>query len=317
VIPDLPYTISIDGFSITFNETDPVIVALICESLLDLGKDPQFKNSIIKAGSRYQYRFTIRLPINHVKPTGFLLIEAGARLSGIADLRIEFRPAKTGPNGIQDVIALLDLITPYGGQHYIKYGTFTRYDIAIDLWGHSVDEVMAFSKRAQKLGVYTNRQGCPETVYMGSPRSNRSVAYTKIHKATGKQSLRIERRMKRRCVGFEFPFIADPFDVVRLVHTRSVLPHLTGVIPQLFFDSARLRGLNRVLALLPTAQQKAIKQVLEDPAQSMLPSTTEIWTGWAQLLEDNGLGFLIAQAEADASLVPDLPSVDESTEAIL
>src|SRR6267378_4787030 len=315
--PEQPYSILIDGFTITLKEPDPHRIKSICENLVRLAADPQFRNSTIKSGRRYLYRYTIPLPINHPRPSGSLLIEAGARLSGIADLRIEFRPAKTGPNGIQDVIALLDLITPYGGQHFIKYGTFTRYDIAIDLWGHSVDEVMAFSKRAQKLGVYTNRQGCPETVYMGSPRSNRSVAYTKIHKATGKQSLRIERRMKRRCVGFEFPFIADPFDVVRLVHTRSVLPHLTGVIPQLFFDSARLRGLNRVLALLPTAQQKAIKQLLEDPTESMLPSTTEIWTGWAQLLEDNGLGFLLAQAEADASLVPDLPSVDESTEAIL
>jgi hypothetical protein len=152
---------------------------------------------------------------------------------------------------------------------------------------------MAFSNRAQKHGVYTNRNGNPETVYMGAPRSNRSVAYTKVHKATGRQSLRIERRLKKRCRGYELPYIPDPFSVVRLVHTESVLPFLDGVIPQLFFDSARLRGLYRVLPVLPPSQQRAIKALLKDHTQSMLPSTTEVWIRWPHLLEDSGLGFLL------------------------
>jgi hypothetical protein len=68
----------------------------------------------------------------------------------IADLRIDFKPAKTGPNGLSDVIVLLDLITPFGGRHFITNGTLTRYDIAIDLWGGSVDQVLVLSKRSQR-----------------------------------------------------------------------------------------------------------------------------------------------------------------------
>jgi hypothetical protein len=172
--------------------------------------------------------------------------------------------------------------------------------------GGSVDEVLVFSKRSQKNGVYTDRNGCPETVYMGTPRSNRTVAYTKIHKATRKQSLRIERRMTRRRKGHEWPAIADPFEVVQLVHTQSILPLLDGLIPQQFFDSVRIRGLNRVLATLPAKQRKAIKAVLRDPAQSLLPSTAQVWSGWHNLLEASGLGFLLDHT------TPEVPS-DEVT----
>jgi hypothetical protein len=299
------YNISIDGFSITFVEHQPDVVAFICNHLIGLYEDHQFKGATFKAGRRYRYRFVVPLPIDDPNPTGSLLIEAGARLPGIADLRIDFKPAKTGLNGLSDVIALLDLITPFGGQHFITNGTLTRYDIAIDLWGGSVDEVLVFSKRSQKNGVYTDRNGCPETVYMGTPRSNRTVAYTKLHKTTRKQSLRIERRMTR------WPAISDPFQVVQLVHTQTILPLLDGLIPQQFFDSVRIRGLNRVLATLPAEQRKGIKGILRDPAQSLLPSTAEIWKGWPHLLEHSGLGFLLnpTTSEVPSDEVPLIPKI--------
>jgi hypothetical protein len=278
-------------------------VRIVCDCLIDLNEDDQFKRSTIKRGERYRYRFKIPLPINHPVPTGSLVIEAGARMPGIADLRIDFKPAKAGPNGISDMIALLDLITPMGGQHIITHGTFTRYDIAIDIWGESVDDVLVFSKRSQKHGVYTNRRGIPETVYMGTVRSDRTVAYSKTHKSTGHQSLRIERRLRRRCKGHELPKMLDPFRVVQLVHTQSLVPLLDGLIHQMFFDSVRLRGLNRVLATLPATQRRAIKAVLNDPEKSLLPSTAQIWMGWHQLLRDSGLGFLLS--EDAAPLVPD------------
>lgn len=230
--------------------------------------------------------------------------------------QLDFKPAKTGPIGISDVILLLDLITPLGGHHFLTYGTLTRYDIAIDIWGSSVDEVLVASKRSQKNGVYTNRRGVPETVYLGTPRSNRTVAYTKSHKITGQTSLRIERRIKRRLKGYELPAMADPFQVVQLIHTRSITPLLDGLVPQQFLDSVRIRGLNRVLRTLPAIQRNAIKGVLNDPAQSILPSTTEIWRGWPQLLQDVGFGFLFFNGGEDAPLSPDdKASVNEPTGA--
>ena len=304
------YNISIDGFALTSIELNPDTVEMISNHLGELCANGGLKDSIIKSGRRYRCRVTIPIPINDPNPTGSVLIEAGARLPGIADLRIDFKPAKLGQNGLSDVIALLDLITPLGGEHLITNGTLTRYDIAIDLWGGSVDQVLVFSNRSQKNGVYTDRYGCPETVYMGTPRSNRTVAYTKVHTAISEQSLRIERRMTRRCKGHEWPTMADPFQVVQLIHTQSIQPLLDGLIPQQFFDSVRIRGLNRVLSLLPAKQRKAIKAVLNDANQSLLPSTATIWKEeWPQLLESSGLGFLLHRVADevvadDVSLVP-------------
>jgi len=311
-ILDRDYAISCDGFSLTYSVSNPETVRIICDCLFDLNEHDQFKGSTIKRGDRYQYRFKIPLPINHPVPTGTLVIEAGAKLTGIADLRIDFKPAKTAPNGISDMIAVLDLATPMGGQHIITNGTFTRYDIAIDIWDETVDEVLVFSKRAQKHGVYTNRRGIPQTVYMGTVRSDRTVAYSKSHKSTGQNSLRIERRIRRRCIGRDLPDMLDPFRVVQLVHTQSIMPLLDGLIPQMFFDSVRLRGLNRVLATLPSAKRRAVKAVLNDPAMSLLPSTAQIWAGWHQLLRDSGLGFLLV--DDAAPLVPGpTTSVNETT----
>ena len=69
--------------------------------------------------------------------------------------------------------------------------------------------------------------------------------------------------------------------------------------PTTVFRHVRIRGLNRVLTTLPAAQRKAIKSVLGDPAQSLLPSTETIWSGWPQLLEESGLGFLLTAGARD------------------
>jgi hypothetical protein len=304
------YSISFDGFSQTLDEPNLDLVETISRFLSDQIKSGQYRGATIKPGNRYRDRFVIPLPINDPNPTGSLMFEVLARTPRTANLRIEFRPAKTGSSGIDDACTLLDLITPFGGQHFIRNGILTRYDVAIDIWGTSVDDVAVFSKRSQKHGVYTDRRGVPETVYMGTVRSDRTVAYTKLHKATGQQSLRIERRLKRRLRGCDLPGMADPFQIVQLIPQKSIVPFLDGLIPQQFFDSVRIRGLNRVLKILPAAQRRAITNALNDPAQSLLPSTGEIWRGWPRLLEDSGFGFLHTDTD-EASLVPSPTITDD------
>src|SRR5205085_1261832 len=104
---------------------------------------------------------------NHPVPTGSLVIEVGARFPGIAGIRIDFKPAKSDPNGISDTIALLDRITAIGGQHILTNGTFTRRDIAIDIWGTSVDEVSVFSQRQA-----TGAESCSRNLTTGAEPSN-------------------------------------------------------------------------------------------------------------------------------------------------
>ena len=309
-----PYSIVIDGYSQTLVEPDPNTVTLICGCLVDLVNNNEIQGSNIKPGSRYRYRFTVPLPINDCYRTGSLMIEAGARLPGIADLRIEFKPAKTESNGVADVIALLDSITPFGGQHFITNGVVTRLDIAIDLSGVTVPDVIIYSEGTRKSAVYCDRRGQPETLYIGTPRSNRTICYTKLHKETGRRFLRIERRLKRRWLGHELPAMEDPFRKLHLVHIDSFLGLLTGQIPEYFFDSVRIRGFSHALTYLPPAERRAIKAVLKNPAQSILPCTGTIWRSWPRLLQATGFGFLIAPIASGIQLAPD--SAPASLEAM-
>ena len=138
-------------------------------------------------------------------------------------------------------------------------------------------------------------------MYLGTPKSNQTTAYNKI--IDDRMSLRLERRLNPRSAANQLALLPNPFRVVQMVHTNSLLPFLGGMIPDQFFDSVRIRGLTHVLATLPPAQRRAIKAVLKDPAQSRLPSTEDVWRSWPLLLRRSGFGFLIDPHE-DALLAP-------------
>jgi hypothetical protein len=172
--------------------------------------------------------------------------------------------------------------------------------------------VIVRSKGQRKHGVYSDQKGRPETQYLGGSRSNQTAAYTKRRKNSEDYSLRIERRRKPRCHGYQLAGLPDPFEKIQLIHTHSLLTYLDGLNAEHFFDSIRVRGFTHVLAKLPAPQRRAIKSVLNDAGQSLLPSTSQLWLGWPQVLDDSGLGFLIADVAGHASLAPDqTTSLDE------
>ena len=53
--------------------------------------------------------------------------------------------------------------------------------------------------------------------------------------------LRVERRIHPRCRASQLQFLPNPFNVIQMVHTDSLRPLLTGMIPDQFFDSVRVR----------------------------------------------------------------------------
>lgn len=173
----------------------------------------------------------------------------------------------------------------------LRDSVFTRVDHALDIPGLSVDAILARSRGARAHGIYSNPRGTPETQYLGKTKSNQSVVYTK--NTDDGPMLRTERRTHPGCHGSELQFLPNPFRVIQMVHTDSLRPLLTGMIPDQFFDSVRVRGFTHVLATLPPAQRRAIKAVLRDPAKSLLPSMDEVWRTWPDVLKSSGLGFLV------------------------
>ena len=186
--------------------------------------------------------------------------------------------------------------------HLLRNSIVTRGDFALDIPGHSLAKVIARSIRQRTHGIFSNQFGIPKTTYLGKSKSNQTVVYDKD--CEGGPSVRVERRLHPKCRADQLAYLPDPFRVVQMVHTDSLRPLLNGMIADQFFDSIRIRGFGHVLATLPPAQRRAIKAVLKDPAQSLLPSTEEVWRSWPELLRNSGLGFLMTEVAEDVGLVP-------------
>ncbi len=280
-IESQPFDLSLDKFSVTCDDTNLGQVGKTCQRLVDAANAGRLK---IKSGLRHQLQCT--LPI--IGCDSPLLMQAGPRHSGISDYRFEFNPSMVGQNGLNQISSFIDTVTEIGTQALFSNGKITRIDFALDLPGISLDDVIVRSSKQKKHGVHTGQTGKLETVYLGSVKANRTVAYTKFE--NGGEFLRLERRMKPNCRGHELFSMPNPFAKVQMVSTETLVPHLLGMIPEQFFDSVRMRGIGHVIANLPTKQRKAIKAAMADPQNSLLPSIESVWRGWPGLLHHTGLG---------------------------
>jgi hypothetical protein len=310
---DRLFTFSIDKISINCTDPNPENVTITCQHLVDAQETGEWPGSKLKSGRRHHLQVAIPTPGNGLGPAGTLLLQAGPRFKGIADYRIEFNPARIGPSGVGYVIALLDSVLLEGGRNFFLDGTVTRIDLALDLNGLSADDAIIRSRGQRKHGVFSDQAGKPQTVYLGGARSSQTAAYTKPNGHGEGNSLRIERRMKPRCLGSNLVSLANPFPSVQIVHTRALLPCLSGLDAEHFFDSVRVRGFTHVLAKLPPSRSKAIGAVLKDPTQSLLPPMEDIWLGWPQLLQSSGFGFLLPAISADVSVAPEGPVGPQET----
>lgn len=305
------YKLLCDKISFTSNDINPDRVANTCRQLIDLAhRDPS--NRFLIRSSRWRLvRCSIPIPITNPHSTNRVRFEVGSRYSGHPDYRLEFNPSKIGAEGMDDLCTFIDSVTDCGAQDIISNGTVTRIDIALDLYGLTAGEVIVRSRGQQKHGIYSDRHGRPESIMLGTPRSNRTVAYTKSCRGADRKFLRIERRLKPRIPFSYLASLPDPFQKVQLVATGSLLLHLGGLNPEHFFDSVRVRGFGHVVKNLPPRIRRAVLVVLRDPSQSLLPSMAQVWAGWPQLLIECGFGPFLMLSSTEASLAPTAPTMSK------
>lgn len=273
-----PFKITIDKLSITKSDFGADHARIACNRLIEMAEHNPLKLRL-KAGHRHHLQGELKITGSNSP----LLIQAGARHSGISDYRIELNPSKLATVGLEEVREFLDNITFIGFQEFFNAGKVTRIDVALDLPGLTLEDVTIRSKGQRKHGLFSGAGGKLETIYLGSPRANGSVAYVR-EDDDGDNELRIERRLKPNCLGSDLRFLPNPFHKIELVSTASIVCHLTGMIPQQFFDSVRLRGVRAVLKTLPRKQRQAILTTLSDPSKSLLPPMNLIWQRWHSLL---------------------------------
>jgi hypothetical protein len=279
------FCLSIDKISLTCNDTNHGQVEETCHRLLESANGPLSRMQI--KSSRW-HRLQCTLPIPN--STSSFLIQAGSRLPNISDYRFECNPSIIGPEGLRYASDFLDSITGIGTNALFANGKITRIDLALDLPGLSLDNVIVRSKGQRKHGVYTSARSKIETIYLGSVKANRTAVYTKIK--GDYELLRVERRMKPNILGKELSGLSNPFDKVQMIATDSLLPYLEGMVPEQFFDSIRMRGIRNAIAGLTPRQRREIKAVLSNPEESLLPSMPLIWNCWPHVLKQSGLGTL-------------------------
>jgi hypothetical protein len=288
------WTLSIDKIALVTYDSIPANAIENCDRLIAAYESGQFPGAMRKTGRRHRIQLVVPVQQNGLLSRP-LLIQAEPAFVGLCDFRVEFNPALMGPAGVEQVIRILDSIFIGGGQHLLQNSIVTRIDTALDFLRLSAEKVVVRSKGKRTHGVFSNKHGHPETINLGKSKSNQTSAYNKTNDEGS--FLRLERRLNPRSAANQLALLPDPFRVVQMVHTDSLLPFLEGMIPDQFFDSVRVRGLTHVLATLPPAQRRAIKAVLKDPAQSRLPSTEDVWRSWPLLLRSSGFGFLVDKHE--------------------
>jgi hypothetical protein len=218
-----------------------------------------------------------------------ICFEVGPHDPKLPSYRLDFNPSKVPLAGIDDLKVLLETTVDETSFAFFSSGRITRVDIAVNLSGLTLEDVIVRSKRKQKHGVYSDRSGRPQTVYLGTPRSNRTVAYTKSTGPNGNSMLRIECRVRPRCQGYELAKIKNPFMHVDLLPAKPLGDIGLPMPPEIVADSIRGRGLARVASKFDPITRKAIMHALSNPG-SLLPTPSELWTGWPQALINAGLG---------------------------
>jgi hypothetical protein len=203
---------------------------------------------------------------------------------------MDFNPTKMGEAAVDELICFMDSILDCTPVEFFSDGRITRADGAVDLPGLTLNDVIVRAKGKQKHGVYTDRYGLPEMVYLGTPRSAHRVAcYTKSIKQTGDTALRLEVRLKPQCLGKDLVALTNPLKHVQVLPV-DVLDQLNLPFPAtLLADSIRMRGIKRAVAPFEPKQRNLIIQHLQS-AQGLLPDTDQLWAGWPAALIQSGLG---------------------------
>jgi hypothetical protein len=215
--------------------------------------------------------------------------EAGPTRPGQASYRLEFNPSKLSKSALDDLIAFLTSTIDPDPVEFFRGGKVTRCDVAVDLPNYRLEDVIVRTTRLQKHGVYANRYGTVQTTYLGTPKSRCVVAYDKPQEDSLVIRLRLECRLKPRCLGLQLARLENPFAGVQLLPADFSKGSGIGIPAEFITDSIRIGGLKRALVPLSAAQRNALKKAYQQ-AESLLPDLHEEWAAWPATLISYGLG---------------------------
>ena len=238
-----------------------------------------------------RYKASARIPIT-VDADGtkqVVVLEAGPKRPWTAAYRLEFNPDKLKAHGMAELHGLLATWVDEDPVVFMAMSRVTRCDVALDLPGLCVANVLVKCSGLRKHAVYSDQYGNPQTVYSGTAKSRRIAAYDKDLFGNGETSLRLECRIKPQCYGYQLVSVDNPFEKVRLLPANFMAGCGLGIPWELVADTMRIGGLKRALRFLEKKQRNSLKHALAE-AETMLPDPAALWAAWPQTLISCGLG---------------------------
>lgn len=231
-------------------------------------------------------------------------------------LRLELNPRKLGPAGFKTFLKILsDPKGPFAMKPLLQAARVTRYDVAVDIVGLQVGELVAFFPKQGKRSIYVGKDGLLETINI-----HRSVSASK---PAGKVAVKIYDRVRERLDrGKKPPFGSapvtrveiikmpkDPYNgLLKLAEANNPFGGLrVGYIADQakplawwfqFVTLCRVMPVHEVEALLGLTKSVAetFRTALKVP-QSPIVSKSQSWEGWHQGLKVTGLNLLLAAGE--------------------
>ncbi len=279
----------LDRISLVYREPNPEHVKGTCGLLLSDHILKDTPGLSVTKNPRYLVSCLLSLPFKEGGPKTTVCFEAGPRNAGQASYRLDYNPAKLSEAGFDDLTVFLSSVIDPDPVGFFRASKVTRCDVAIDLPGHDIEDVIVRSSRLRKHGVYSDGHGHVQTAYVGAAKSRRIVAYAKPVEGSVANRLRLECRLKPQCLGKQVALLENPFSGVGLIPANFSATADIDIPPTFIADSIRIGGLQRVLRALDPPRRKAVQKGFK-AAESILPNLDVVWALWSATLIGLGLG---------------------------
>jgi len=295
----------IDKISITYKIDDLDLKAALIESLLQEIEEETntWKSSAFKKGS-IQYKASAQLAIPSNSHSA--LVQIGPTKKNTShSLRLEFNPAALGASGIAFLKDQLESLVPEGLSYLdiITNGLVTRVDIAVDVVGVNLADLVVSAKDGGKHHWYHSAEGKPETGYLGLKKSDKNAKWTAYNKRQqikdssgwptvqahgGLSHTRIEYRATPNKTFLDLNSLKNPFFGISLAYPtapKEIKPYIWSF----FIDSCTRRGEVAALAMVPEGKLRTRYQKSLEAAHASFWRPSVIWTGWENALVSSGL----------------------------
>jgi hypothetical protein len=295
----------LDKISITYKIADPDLQKTLVQSLLqEIEAGGHWDHGPFKMGPVV---YSASGKLNDPTSGHEVTVQAGPKKKSIAHgLRLEFNPDALGSPGIAFLKTQLETLVLNGlnFNDIIANGVVTRLDVAVDVVGIHLADLLLLVKTEGKQHWYFSGDGKPETGYLGMKKTDKSAklkAYNKrqelkdhskvpVAQAYGGLShTRVEYTFKTPNKSFlKLTELKNPFDQISLAYPKAP----KGVKPYswtFFIDSCVRRGQTTALAMIPDGKLRNSYQKAIDESRAIFWRPDEIWKAWDGALVNSSI----------------------------